>query len=73
MPWGRTAPADISFSTSAQLQAGHNTDSVSDENTSCSNRLQQALHWYSKIGIIALLGFLGQYNNGKAALVKPLF
>jgi uncharacterized protein (DUF2345 family) len=59
MPWGRTAPADISFSTSAQLQAGHNTDSVSDENTSCSNRLQQALHWYSKIGIIALLGFLG--------------
>jgi hypothetical protein len=37
MPWGRTAPAEINFTTSPQLQAGQGGDSVSDENVSCSN------------------------------------
>jgi len=44
MPLGRTAPADISFSTLAQLQAGQTGGSLSDENVSCSNVWQQALH-----------------------------
>jgi hypothetical protein len=74
MPWGRTAPADISFCTSPQLQAGQSGAGSSAEKTSCSNWWQQALHWYSKIGIVVpLLYFQLQYNNGRAAQVKTIF
>jgi hypothetical protein len=38
IPLGRTAPADISFSTSPQLHSGQAGGSVSEEKTSCSNR-----------------------------------
>jgi hypothetical protein len=44
IPWARTHPADISFSTSAQPHFGHLGFGALAERISSSKQAQQALH-----------------------------
>jgi hypothetical protein len=47
IPWARTQPADISFSTSLQSHSGHIGAGSLADIISSSKQWQQALHWYS--------------------------
>jgi hypothetical protein len=70
IPWALTQPADISFSTSLHSHSGHlGAGSLADIINS-SKQWQQALHWYSKIGIGGLLLKIFLYNNAVAGQVK---
>ena len=72
IPWALTQLADISFSTSAHSHWGHLGGGSSADKVNSSKQLQQALHWYSKIG----MGWTGSfekiftYNNVKPGQVK---
>jgi hypothetical protein len=51
IPWARMQPADINFSTSAHSHSGHLGGGSLADNVNSSKQLQQALHWYSYIGM----------------------
>jgi hypothetical protein len=64
--------ADIIFSTSAHSHSGHLGGGSLADKVNSSKQLQQALHWYSYMGISQTGSFLKFfiYNNVYAGQVK---
>jgi len=57
MPWALTQLADINFSTSAHSHSGQRGAGSLEDKVNSSKQLQQALHWYSNMGMIQISSF----------------
>jgi len=57
MPWALTQLADINFSTSAHSHSGHWGGGSLADKVNSSKQLQQALHWYSNMGMVQTSSF----------------